>query len=578
MSLTSLVKAPNQSFTSVEELRLSKGLDPNYSVQLTSYYPGVLGGAGTFYVDASDTTSVDDGGHTIVNSVGQRIKRADQSTLRWEDFGIMPGMPQPPTKAQCESAWAVGISKGIKYYETFLKGEMTLTFPLEFKLPANWSHGEVFFKATGLHKFAYDFTNGATDDVFSAVLRIESLSGTVPVHVEYCFDNEGMGRFPGKNIRYTALRHTRCPSSRIKIMARNNYGYALFLDTCNNSEVYNSSFYNCDGQLTQYSPGGAWDSFGDAIYIASRNVTVRNCYMETTQGGRAGIVYEGTGVPLTGGTVIDCLIIGYDRGVHVESMANRMDPVNIIGGRILNCNTSVLAYHGSTTTYSSDLTVTVKGLVSRREVQISQQGNPSGFTMGHVMSAGHNCTVITEGCSWQQHVNNISVIANGKWISNGDKMFVNSGGINLPYTRGSSITNLDAAQNKNALQSNGDIVIHDSIWGGDINITGGNRSEIRNVEMSNFGGYANCGRISLTGTARKTRIRDVRFQYPLDWAIDNTQTVQIPECPVIENVTIYSTGTGTATLQRNAESGANNRYVRALSSYIANGSTWQIIT
>ncbi|MDX1834629.1 hypothetical protein SFA52_12085 [Escherichia coli] len=85
---------------------------------------------------------------------------------------------------------------------------MTFTFPLLFQVPVDWTGGAVSFIAEGVHKFAYDFKNGATDDVIEILLKLEDLSGNTPIHTVYNFDNVGMGRFPGKNIRYTALRHT----------------------------------------------------------------------------------------------------------------------------------------------------------------------------------------------------------------------------------------------------------------------------------------------------------------------------------------------------------------------------------
>lgn len=567
----------NNSFSSIADLRASKNLNRNIPVFLSSYYEGIDGGGGSLYIDDTDSSSEDNGGTVFVNASGQRIKRILDGICRWSDFGILPGMPVAPTKSQCEAVWTWGLANGCTRYETFQKGEMTFTFPLLFQVPANWTGGAVSFIAEGLHKFAYDFKNGATDDVIEILLKLEDLSGNTPIHTVYNFDNVGMGRFPGKNIRYTALRHTSAKNSVIKISGKNNYGYALFLAESHNSVVYKPNLYNCDGQLTTTSPGGSWDNFGDGIYIAARNVTVENPYIETTQGGRAGIVYEGTSIAFTGGTVIDPEIIGYDRGVHVESMANRMGTVSIIGGRIINCNTSVLAFHGSTTEMASDLTVIIDGLTSRRDSQISAQGNPSGFSMGHLMSAGSNAKVISRGCSWQAHINNITVVSNGKWVSDGDRMFVNSGGINLPYTRGSEIRNLDAPQCRSPLNSNGNVVFKNSYWGGDINITGGNKTIIDNVEMSRQGGYANCGRISLVGS-NSAILRNIIFQYPDSWAIDNTQTWQVPVCPIIENIHVLSEATGTATLQRNAESGANNRYRRSIPSYISNGSTWTIIS
>ncbi len=568
-----------QYFDSIQSIR-NTDVIYSKSIYLIGYYKDIKGGGGAFYIDTNDTTSDDNSGTIIVNKSGQRIKRIPSDVCKWEDFGIFPGMPVAPTKSQCEAVWSWGFANGCTRYETFQKGEMTFTFPLLFQVPANWTGGAVSFIAEGLHKFAYDFKNGATDDVIEIILKLEDLSGNTPIHTVYNFDNVGMGRFPGKNIRYTALRHTNAKNSVIKISGKNNYGYALFLAESHNSVVYKPNLYNCDGQLTTTSPAGSWDNFGDGIYIAARNVTVENPYVETTQGGRAGIVYEGTSIAFTGGTVIDPEIIGYDRGVHVESMANRMGTVSIIGGRIINCNTSVLAFHGETAEMKSDLTVIIDGLTSRRDSQISAQGNPSGFSMGHIMVAGSNAKCITRGCSWQAHINNITVASNGKWISDGDRMFVNSGGINLPHTRGSEIRNMDAPQCRNPINANGNLVFKNSYWGGDINITGGNKTIIDNVEMSRQGGFANCGRISLTGTANSSILRNIIFQFPDSWAIDNTQFLQIPTCPIIENIHVSSTPTGTATLQRNAENTgtAANRYRRSMPSYISNGTTWTIVS
>ncbi|AHK61504.1 tail protein [Salmonella phage vB-SalM-SJ2] len=568
----------NNSFSDVVSLRNSKNLLPSIPVQLSNYYASINGGGGQFYVDDSDTTSTDNGGTVFVNLTGQRIKRVLDGVCRWSDFGILPGMPSAPTKSQCEAVWAWGFANGCKRYETFQKGEMTFTFPLLFQIPADWTGGAVSFIAEGLHKFAYDFTNGATDDVVEIILKLEDLSGNTPIHTIYNFDNVGMGRFPGKSIRYTALRHTNAKNSMIKVTGKNNYGYALFIGGSDNSIVYNSTFYNCDGQLLVTSPAGAYDNFGDAIYVGAKNVSIQSPVIETTQGGRAGIVFEGTSVDRVGGEVTNCFIKGYDRGIHIETVGYRMDAVNITGGRIQDCNTSVLAFNGVTADMSSDMSVIIKGLTSRLDSTISGHANPSGFSLGHLMVSGVNTQVTTEGCSWQAHQNNITVVGNGKWVSNGDRMFVNSGGINLPYHRGCEINNMYAPANRSLLNSLGNIIFTNSFWGGDISIGAGNKSIIDNVEMSKLT-YPNCGRISLLGS-NSAILRNITFQTPDTWAIDNTQTLQVPVCPIIENIHVNSTPTGTATLLRNAENTGTyaNRYRRAMPSYISNGSAWDIIS
>ncbi|EPC7852489.1 phage tailspike protein, partial [Escherichia coli] len=444
-----------QYFDSIQSIR-NTDVIYSKSIYLIGYYKDIQGGGGAFYIDTNDTISDDNSGTIIVNKSGQRIKRIPSDVCKWEDFGIFPGMPVAPTKLQCEAVWSWGFANGCTRYETFQKGEMTFTFPLLFQVPADWTGGAVSFIAEGLHKFAYDFINGATDDVVEILLKLEDLSGNTPIHTVYNFDNVGMGRFPGKNFRYTALRHTSAKNSVIKVNGKNNYGYALFIGGSDNSIVYNSTFYNCDGQLLVNSPAGSYDNFGDAIYVAAKNVSIQSPVIETTQGGRAGIVFEGTSVDRVGGEVTNCFIKGYDRGIHIETVGFRMDAINIIGGRIQDCNTSVLAFNGVTADMSSDMSVIIKGLTSRLDSTISGHANPSGFSLGHLMVSGVNTQVTTEGCSWQAHQNNITVVGNGKWVSNGDRMFVNSGGISLPYTRGSEIRNMYAPQCRSPIIANGD--------------------------------------------------------------------------------------------------------------------------
>ncbi|ANN86194.1 putative tail fiber protein [Enterobacter phage Tyrion] len=567
----------NNTFDDVTSLRNSENLIPDIPVLLVNYYSGVVGGGGAFYVDDADTTSTDNSGTVFVNASGQRIKRVLDGVCRWSDFGILPGMPVAPTKSQCEAVWAWGFANGCTRYETFQKGEMTFTFPLLFQVPADWTGGAVSFIAEGLHKFAYDFRNGATDDVVEIILKLEDLSGNTPIHTIYNFDNVGMGRFPGKSIRYTALRHTNAKNSMIKVTGKNNYGYALFIGGSDNSIVYNSTFYNCDGQLLVTSPGGAYDNFGDAIYVGAKNVSIQSPVIETTQGGRAGIVFEGTSVDRVGGEVTNCFIKGYDRGIHIETIGYRMDAVNITGGRIQDCNTSILAFNGVAADMGSDMSVIVKGLTSRLDSTISGHANPTGFTLGHFMASGINMQITTEGCSWQAQLNNITIVGGGKWISSGDRMFVNSGGIAAPYARSIEINNMYAPANRNTLSSSGNVIFTNSFWGGDIAVTGGNKSVIDNIEMTRLT-FPNCGRISLVGS-NSAIVRNIIFQFPDTWAIDNTQTLQVPVCPIIENIHVNSTPTGTATLQRNAENtGASaNRYRRAMPSYISNGTTFTTI-
>lgn len=77
------------SVSSVEALRLCTDKD---FVNVNGYYDYTPGyGGGTFLADYADKTSADNGGTVIVSTDGTRWKREISDTLRFSDFGILPG-------------------------------------------------------------------------------------------------------------------------------------------------------------------------------------------------------------------------------------------------------------------------------------------------------------------------------------------------------------------------------------------------------------------------------------------------------------------------------------------------------
>ncbi len=73
---------------SIAELRTIEPVEPNQHILVRSYYEGKNVGGGTFYYDAKDTTSADNGGTVIVTAGGMRWKRIYQ-TITPFDFGAV---------------------------------------------------------------------------------------------------------------------------------------------------------------------------------------------------------------------------------------------------------------------------------------------------------------------------------------------------------------------------------------------------------------------------------------------------------------------------------------------------------
>lgn len=548
-------------FNSIEAMRNSVNLLPGMSYSLQQYYSTINGiGGGAFYLDPDDATSADNAGTVIVNAAGQRLKRHHGGVCRWSDFGIIPAVAASVTKSRIEAAWAWGLGNGITEYETVLTGEVTIPNSIVFNVPSTFTAGEINIRATGTHKFAFTPSLGVLTTLF------DIQGTTVPVNIDLTFDNAGMGRYPDTATRFTALRH-RQNNSKVKVIGKNNYGWGVFVSG-NDVDVW-ADGYNCDGQKLTNDASG-WDNYGDLLYITGQRVNVVHVKAITTQGGRGGVIYENN----ASGIISSGYIEGYDRGVHVESPSNNVTVVVIKNVTFKNCNTPVLTYHRNGSDLSGHMLVSLEDCISDFQQQVSQRAN-TGFTIGHLMVSGLKCTVKTRSCRYMKGADRIQVLNGGAWFSDGDWMAADAGGINLPYARTVVITGLEAADNTSLLNAGTSFNISDSLWGGSINITAGYFSRISHCILTKAAGQSNCGQITLGSSSARTEIRNVTFQTPIGWAIDNTHTKQKADCPIIERVVVEnSDSTATTTLLKTAETQYNNRYHRGMPSYVTSAGSW----
>lgn len=549
------------NFDSVEEMRGSKNLLVGMSYSLQQYYSTVTGiGGGVFYLDPDDATSADNAGTVIVNAAGQRLKRQHGGVCRWADFGIIPSVLSSVTKSRIEAAWSWGLSIGITEYETVLNGEVTIPDSIVFNVPSTFSDGEINILATGTHKFAFTPSLGVLTTLF------DIQGTTVPVNIEFAFDNTGMGRYPDTGTRFTALRH-RQNNSKVKIIGKNNYGWGVF--TSGNDVDIWADGYNCDGQKLTNDAAG-WDNYGDLVYITGQRVNVVHVKAITTQGGRGGVIYENN----ASGIISSGYIEGYDRGLHVEAPSNNTAVVIANNVTFKNCNTSVLAYHRNGSDLSGNMLVSLDGCISNYQQQISQRAN-TGFTIGHLMISGLKCTVKTNNCRYMKGADRIQLLNGGAWFSTADWMAADAGGIALPYARAVVISGLQATDNTSLFDAGTSFNISDSTWGGSINITAGFSSRISHCTLTKAAGQANSGQIILSSSSARTEIRNVTFQTPVSWAIDNTQTKNKADCPIIERVVVEnSNAAATMTLLKAAETQFNNRYLRGMPSYVTSAGAW----
>jgi hypothetical protein len=110
-AITSLAESAVITVQSVAGLRaLASAMAPS-SVNVDGYYAIGDGGGGMFAFVPSDTTSTDDGGSIIVDTVGHRYYRQIADRVTWEQFGARGDLSADDTVA-IQNAWNYSAAHG----------------------------------------------------------------------------------------------------------------------------------------------------------------------------------------------------------------------------------------------------------------------------------------------------------------------------------------------------------------------------------------------------------------------------------------------------------------------------------
>lgn len=107
---TAVAVTSKQIYKPVDNVAALRALDKNiYSyAETTGYFTAGDGGQGQYYLDASDTTSADNGGTIIVATDGGRWKLHHGAEVSAACFGVIPGLPNVSTALNAALADHVG--------------------------------------------------------------------------------------------------------------------------------------------------------------------------------------------------------------------------------------------------------------------------------------------------------------------------------------------------------------------------------------------------------------------------------------------------------------------------------------
>lgn len=497
------------------------------SVLLVEYHLGSGKGSGLF--KKVDTGEPHNGGH-VIHTAGGAVYQRQTDVLKWEDFGLYDGSPLL-TQENCQNAFKWGLSKG---FTRFVTSQEPITLPFDFavNIPSNYPHDKLYIDSSGEHKFNIDLAKYST--VTPNLYRVTGNDRTV-LDLNINFNNEGvvLAQPMPPNAPW-ACRIENCPDALLNVKGKNHFGFGVFLTTSPRSQL---SVYarNVDGYNTTK------DNYGDAVYIASEDVTVTYADIETNRGGRAGIVFEGTLVPSNnvGGTVGNFRIVGYDRGLHYETLSGKIGKVSLVNGEIINCNTSVCAFCTGT-----------KGFVDITNVKMTYtksvtQSFSEGFSDGHFFISG--CDINTFNCTFGEHTEKGNIVK-GSWISNND--IFSSGFPGLSPSDGTvKLYGLDASKCKAEIKLLYSPTVVNSLLGGDLRVD--YSAPLTYIDNVRFVGDANnpSGKLWHRGNTKTGIYRNITFDYIKDFGIENsTNNWAVNEQPVYENIRALEGASGSMLL------------------------------
>jgi len=541
-------------------------LEDGQQVSVMGYHAGSDAGGGIFCWDA-DCTRADNGGTVFAadDTADGRWVRVGVDAIEWADFGVTG---DTVTAEAFQAPFDYGIANGLTDF-VLPDHEITVTGPVRFTIPEGVS-GPIRISGDGRIRFEYPWP----DEQRQILFRIVG-NGSATAEIRLDLNGAGMGRYPDQLRVMTGLRLDALPGSTLRLHVEEMYGYGLRVYECPGADLYVTAI-NCDGQKVTKAPDtGAYDNYGDGIYVATTDVTLHSPMVTTVNGGRGGIVFESFD-SRTSGIVLNPRVSGYDRGIHVEGNADHSGNVRIEGGEIRDCNAGVW-------NFSAGGVVTCRGVAFENTRQISQ--NVIGRNVvGYVSTYGSASKTVTEGCTFRrnQHpVESRAISCSGTHVSTGDGFEALSGRIdsyNATRFSLSEFTGHSDAEMK--IGDTATATISDGVWSGSILLPGTDNFRVANVVMQAPDGQRFCGTIASINK-QGGMISHVEFHNPESYCIDNYRIQVGGALPVYEAITAIRETPASSPRILRYEPAANGRhdYRSSLPSYIrdeVNGGVKQI--
>ena len=511
------------SVADIAEMRAidTDGLADGQQVSVAGYDAGGDVGGGVFCWD-TDCARADDGG-TVFAADGReegRWVRVGVDTIEWQDFGLSQSTM---TGREFQAPFDHGIANGFTDF-VLPDHDLTLTGPVVFTIPEGVS-GPIRIVGDGRISFEYPWPQEQRQVLFRVVGN-----GSATVEIRLDLYGAGMGRYPDQLRIMTGLRLEALPSSTVRLHVEEMYGFGLRIYDSPGSDLYVTAV-NCDGQKTSKdAETGAFDNYGDGIYVATTDVTLHSPSVSTVNGGRGGIVFESF-ESSTSGRVLNPRVSGYDRGIHVEGGRDTSGNVIIEGGEIIDCNAGVW-------NFSRGGVVTCRGVAFECHRQVSHRAI-APEVLAYVSTYQSLSKTVTEGCTFRtnEHPVQARAISNsGSHVSIGDRFQAGSGRIDCYNASLFSLSQFSGYSDAEIQLWNTQVAhIFDGHWAGSILLPRTNHFRVENMLMRVPEGGRFCGTITATNKQGGI-VSNIEFQNPESYCIDNHRAQGGGALPVYEAI------------------------------------------
>ena len=515
------------------------------------YHVGSTIGGGEFYFDPSRSGEAD-GGLVLA---GGWVRITDK--VAWSHYGINSGTFSP---SAFTVPWDSGLSKGFLDFE-LPAGNITLSGALRFEIPQNVT-GPINIKHRGKISFNYAVSAPAPGNYLLASLIRFVGNGKVSVRADTLRMNAAAVTRPDNSSYFLRLVDVwDCPSSSFQLDLEDVHGFGIHIPPGSNGTSVRGKFYNCDGQNPTAAPGtSVVDNYGDAVYIGSANCIVTDVDIETTRGGRAGIVFEALSGALISGSVRNFRVAGYDRNIHVEGRGVK-GSVSVRDGSSFNSHHHVWAFSNSPV-YVENVSFENSATVSIRTQATSVVGYVCCYTAN-----GADSKLITKDCTFKANLNATprAVYSNSYYESDNDTFEDGSGSFN-----GAGIFKVDGSRlfdTRPVTMSGAKLLsILNCVLRCRVELPSSHQFLIENCIFDPYGEF--CGYI-VASNLRGGVIRNVRFNNPQTYCIGNFRSASVYAVPVFEGIIAVKTTDGSVPrMLELAPTGTSHDYRSSIPSYI----------